>query len=378
MLRSTIRFLQSAEGGGKPAISRVKKTSLPVDFFRCCATHFGTVFHTPLIIGIRTSQVRGLFLPEGHTIEPNQPIASIPLNKIVTNERILTSSFADPKITVERVEKAIALPEFRSMAPQLHLGVQMASVIHTLPDPSRLFSQEEQDLSDAIQVKEMMPWARIVDDEDFNEKFVFNMYAATLDTWQKQSYNELVEGFAKVTAELQQQLELPYSANHLRRISRLVLARSEHFPSADYYTTNKYVRKFQRLMGTVPKQEVALVPLLDLVNHSNRPNVGVRIGRSQALNGEPAVTIHSLTRIEGGQEICRHYNFALTRPAALFRYGFLPFDMISMVDNNSADEHLTKVDLNSEASEVLEKRRKEDDEVRKLEDMFKKAKSGRK
>lgn len=317
-------------------------------------------------------------MPEGHTIEANQTIVTIPLDKVLTNNNIMKSEFADPKITLEAVRNNISLPEFVAMAPQLHLGTQMAQIIHQLPDTTRLFSQEEQDRSDAMQVKEIMPWARILDDEDFNEKFVFNMFGVSLDTWQKQSYNELVEGFGKVTSELQQKLDLPFSANHLRRISRLVLARTEHFPDANYMNGNRFLRKLKRMLGAqVPKQEVALAPMLDLVNHSNRPNVGIRIASSPVLNGRAAVTIYSLMKISGGQELCRHYNFALTRPAALFRYGFLPFDMISMIEHSSAEEHLGKLDLKSEASEVLAKRAQEDAEVRKLEDMFKKAKSGR-
>lgn len=371
------RFRLQVAKEGTP-ISRVKKSSLPVDFFRCCSQHFGITFHSPLLIGVRSSQIRGIYLPEGHTIEANQPIVSIPLASIATNQRIMESKFALPSVTVTDVEKNIPLPEFKSMAPQLHLGVQFANIIHKLPDTTRLFTQEEQDASDALQVEELMPWARLLDDEDFNEQFVFQMFGASLDSWQKKSYNELVEGFGKVTSELQSSLQLPFSAAHLRRISRLVVARAEHFPEARYYNGSKWVRKLKRIVGSKPINEVAMVPVLDLINHSNRPNINVRVGPSLVNKGAGEITLFSMTKIQGGQELCRHYNFALSRPAALFRYGFLPFDMISMIEHSAVQEHLVHHrDLNPEADELLEKRKKEDSEIARLETLFKKAKSGR-
>uniref|UniRef100_A0A0A9YR50 SET domain-containing protein n=1 Tax=Lygus hesperus TaxID=30085 RepID=A0A0A9YR50_LYGHE len=82
-----------------------------------------------------------------------------------------------------------------------------------------------------------------------------------------------------------------------------------------------------------------MVPLLDMVNHSNRPNCAVRIARSPLLpHHASAITLHTIAPVSVGGELCRHYNFALSRSNALFRYGFLPFDILTMIEIDQAKE----------------------------------------
>lgn len=319
--------------------------------------------------------MRGLFAADGHDIPANSPIATIPLASVITGSGMAKGDFGIPSITPEMIASSIQDEEIRMLAPHIYLGLQFASAISYIPGRSAMDTAEDESLSDLL-VEDIMPLCRMIDDEDFNEEFLFRMYGATLDTWQKASFTEMTDKFNKTMTDLHTDLKLPFSIRHLRRICRLVLARTEHVPRPEQFEGSKFMRQMKRvadgLLKRKPEMDVAIVPVLDLVNHSNRPNLGIRIGPSPILDGRAALTLHTLMPVKGGQELCRHYNFALTRQAALFRYGFLPFDLIAVEELSAINEHLVKNrELSPESDEVIAKRRKEMEEIHRLEGLFK-------
>lgn len=359
-------------------------STLPPDFFHCCRENFGIKLHEDVFIGIRPSQQRGLFLGhEGRTgpLPANTPIATIPLATLYTVYNIATKPNTLRYVTLAQVRDAIPDEEFKMMAPQFYMGLQFAAITAALPDTSR--GEDEEALLRMFSVSRdgANPWARMLDDEDFNEDFVFGMYGMTLDTWQRNNYEEMTKKFHSCSLAIHEAIEPPFKIEHFRRIARLILARIEHVPPADYYDGNATVRRLRRryrqLRRLPDPAVVANVPYLDLVNHSNRPNCGIRLGPSAVLGGKGAITLFSLGRINPGQEICRHYNFALNRDAALFRYGFLPFDLISIVEHDAATEHIFKNMhmMRPKSDELQAQERKLDDEVARLERIFVDAKS---
>ncbi|EPY36833.1 hypothetical protein STCU_00384 [Strigomonas culicis] len=356
-------------------------SSLPRDYYHCCAANFNILLHEKTFIGIRSSQQRGLFLDadRGAPLAPNTPVATVPLQSLYRLSNIHTKPNALRAIQLDDVRAAIRDDEMKMMAPQLLLGLQFAAIITALPDITKESTQADVERVAAVLRGGANPWARMLDDEDFNEQFILGMYGMTLDTWQRASYDQLTEKFHHALTDLHSTLRLPYTIDHLRRITRLVLARAEHVPPADYYDGSALARRLQRRWRQLRRRpdpaEVAMVPLLDMVNHSNRPNCGVRVGPSPALGGKGAITLFTLTRVEPGHELCRHYNFALSRPYALFRYGFLPFDLISIVEHDAVQEHYVKHkgSMRPESEEKQQQRAREDREVARLEQIFKDA-----
>jgi hypothetical protein len=354
------------------------RSTLPSDFYHCCTSYFGIRLHEETFIGIRSSQQRGLFLSADRAVPlpANKPLATIPLASLYTVSNITTKPNTLHRVTVDDVRNAIHDDEFRIMAPQLFLGLQISAIISSLPDITRAESQEELDRMTSILRGGANPYARLLDDEDFSEEFVFGMYGMALDTWQRSSYEDMTKKYHLTLTSIHEALKPPFRLEHFQRITRLVLARAEHVPPAGYYDGNAFVRRMQRRWRRWKKipdpADVALVPYLDLVNHSNRPNCAVRVGPSSELNGAGAITLFSLRDIQPGQELCRHYNFSLNRASALFRYGFLPFDLISIVDHDAIDEHVTKSAsmFKPESQEEQERRERELKELSRLEKIF--------
>ncbi|AIN96840.1 hypothetical protein LPMP_151180 [Leishmania panamensis] len=360
-------------------------STLPGDFFHCCAAHFKVHLHEETFIGTRSSQLRGLFLSHSRTtpLPANKPLATIPLSALLTVSNMATMPNGLPHITLAKVRDAIADDEFRIMAPQFYLGLQMSAIIAAIPDITRVRSAVEVSQAAQILSAGATPYARMLDDEDFNEEFVFGMYGMALDSWQRASYEEMTKKYHLALTAIHETFNLPFKIEHLQRITRLVLARVEHVPPSDYYGGSLFLRRLQRRWRRLKKipepAEVALVPYLDLVNHSNRPNCAIRIGPSSVLGGEGAITLVTLRDVLPGQELCRHYNFALNRASALFRYGFLPFDLISIVDHDAVDEHVRKSRdmFRPKSEEQLEQQRQEAKEVARLEKLFQAAKQRR-
>ncbi|KAG5482758.1 hypothetical protein CUR178_06798 [Leishmania enriettii] len=359
-------------------------STLPGDFFRCCTTHFGAHLHEETFIGTRSSQHRGMFLSHTRSapLPANKPLATIPLARLLTVSNIATTPNALPHVTLAKVRDAIADDEFRMMAPQFYLGLQMSAIIAAVPDITRACSAAEVSrITDLLRVG-ATPYARMLDDEDFNEEFVFGMYGMALDSWQRTSYEEMTKKYHLALTAIHDAVGPPFRLEHFQRITRLVLARAEHVPPVDYYSGNPFLRRLKRRWRRLRKipepTELALVPYLDLVNHSNRPNCAIRIGPSPTFSGEGAITLFTLREVLPGHELCRHYNFALDRASALFRYGFLPFDLISIVDHDAVDEHVVKTRgmFRPESAERLERWRQEAKEVARLEKLFQAAKQG--
>ncbi|KAK7196429.1 SET domain containing protein [Novymonas esmeraldas] len=357
-------------------------STLPSDFLHCCSSHFGIHLHEETFIGTRSSQQRGLFL--AHTraapLPANTPIATVPLSTLYSVSNISTKADALPHVTLEMVRNAIADEEFRMMAPQFYLGLQMGAIIAAVPDITRASTTAEVQSVTELLRSGAAPYARMLDDEDFNEEFVFGMYGMALDSWQRTSYEEMTKKYHIALTSIHEAANPPFKLEHLQRITRLVLARAEHLPPADFYTGSPLLRRlrrrWRRLRKTPDPAEVTLVPLLDLVNHSNRPNCAIRVGPSPVLDGAGAVTLFTLRDVQPGQELCRHYNFALNRAVALFRYGFLPFDLISIVDHDAIDEHVMKSrDMFRPESEARQSAHaQEAAEVARMERLFQKAK----
>lgn len=359
---------------------------------------------------VSSSSTSCITLPRA--VEPNEAIFTIPLETIYTTSNIASKPNMLPHLTVKQVENFIRVEGFKLLAPQLYLGVQFAALTSAIPEVpvmqkrslpssssfylshdegSGAYSTEE-DKSDArvslhryrdLQQSHANPWARVLEDEDFNENFVLHMYGGALDKWQRESFDDLTTTFHRTITSIYEGLGLQklMKVEHLRRISRLVLARVEHVPPETYYSTPRWQRRLSRAWRRLRHKrepfQLAMIPLLDLVNHSNRPNCGVRIGPSAHLQGKAGITLYSLTRILPGQELCRHYNFSLTRPVALFRYGFLPFDLISIVDLDPANEYIFKNQHQMRPPEEAQrlKEEKEQREIARLEAIFQKAKN---
>lgn len=356
-------------------------SALPSNFYQCCSEHFGIVLHAPTFMGVRASQQRGLFLAQKQPLESNQPIATIPLASVYTTENISTKPNVMAHVTVEDVRNAIVDEECKLMAPLLYLGLQFASIIDALPNVTRMDSKDDAAMRRAFSILRQgpNPWARVLDDEDFNEDHVYGMYGMTLDSWQKASFEEMTAMFHRATSSIHGTFQPPFKVRHFRRIARLVLARAEHIMPAGYYDRPRWQRSLSRRWRQFSRQPArhvpAMVPLLDLVNHSNRPNCGVRLGPSSVLGGKPAITMVSLGRIEPGHEICRHYNFAISRASALFRYGFLPFDLIAVVEHDSVHETFVRnpPSMRSKSEVVLSREAEMAADVARMETIYQKA-----
>lgn len=359
-------------------------SALPRDFYDACGGYFGMKLHHPTYIGVRPSQVRGIYLSHSAKdgVEANQPIFTIPLDSVQRVSTVAHHPLALPRVTLDNVRDVIHFSEMKLMAPQLYLGLQIASIASNIPDFKRMSSSSQIDEARQRMVQDIIPWIRILDDEDFNEQFIFGMYGMALDSWQRQSFNEINDMFNKSISAIHHTLKLPFTADHLRRMTRLVIARSEHVPLPSVYEGHRFLRRLRRLVrvlqrNTTLPSEVGVVPMLDLINHSNRPNVAAKIAPSALLGGRPAATVYSIAKILPGQELCRHYNFALSRPNALFRYGFLPFDLISVIENDAIHEHLIKNQdmLEEEMPAVVQQREAEFKEIARLEQLFREARS---
>ncbi|CCW67800.1 unnamed protein product [Phytomonas sp. Hart1] len=352
------------------------------DFYDCCRHVFEIKLHEETFIGERSSQVRGLFLSMARqtSLPSNQPIATIPLATLYTETNIHEKLNTLQHLRTDHVRDAIADEEFKLMAPQLYIGMQIAAITAALPDISKVGDAEEYAQITEILSSGANPWARIYDDEDFSDKFVFGMYGMTLDSWQRNSYDEMIDKFNRSTTLVHDKFKLPFKIHHFRRMARLVIARLEHMPPFDYYNHSFRVRQWRRncrrLFRLKEPSELTLIPLLDLVNHSNRPNCAIRVGPSALLGGDPAITLFSLTTIAPGEELCRHYNFALNRASALFRYGFLPFDLIAIIEHNSIEEHFVRnrMEMDPIADGEIARLEAENREVERLEKIFQEAK----
>ncbi|RNF11204.1 hypothetical protein TraAM80_01136 [Trypanosoma rangeli] len=85
-----------------------KLSTLPGYFYGACRSHFGMTLHQDTFIGIRSSQLRGLFLStSSKPLEANKLIATIPLASLYTVSNIGTKPNALRHVLLEDVCNAV-------------------------------------------------------------------------------------------------------------------------------------------------------------------------------------------------------------------------------------------------------------------------------
>lgn len=368
-------------------------TNMIVDFIRECTTQHNVTFHAPIIFGLRESGMRGVFLSDNHNVERNMPILSFPLRAALTvdNTLLRATQLERSLPTMQRVRDILAKNQLEALGDHVLLSIAIALRIHQLPRSSRIdvdsLTKEEFEGFALAMGHPVTPWARMIDQEDWDDGYVGSAYKSLLDTWQQQNYNELLTGFRLAMSRLHSELELPMPIPLLLRVTRTVIARVDQVPLYEDLQRSNWSRRLtswrHRFLGAPAlsdRRRVALLPMIDMLNHSNRPNSLLRITATDKQGGvEPTVNLVSTCRIRGGSEICRHYNFNMDRGNALFRYGFLPFSVVGVEKLDPWKEHYSRgvaPNLGAEPQHIVEERRKVDDEVQRLQRLFRKEREG--
>lgn len=373
-MRATPRFLDVI------AANERRFTTLVVDFMRECADVHDIRFHAPVIFGLRDDGMRGLYLADGHEMPRNTPLFTVPLKKCITAERLLASPHALPKSSPAELKPHVADEEFHHMLVPISMALNVCNHIAQLPNLNAAKVREE-DLKPEVYKElldlftgDLMPWCRMIDDEDWNEEHVSNVYKKALDEFQKQNVADLTIRFNRTMADLHERMELDIPLEHTKRVTRVLLARMDQLPTYEELAKPPLVRRMQKLYRAVTKQRVprapTIVPMVDMLNHSNRPNVVLRVGVD---NGIPAVRVHTIAPIRSGVEICRQYNFGMDRSNALFRYGFLPFELFSIPDLDPWKEQYAKgihPNMGEQSPAEREKQEQTEREVKRLQGMF--------
>jgi hypothetical protein len=364
-----------------------KVTSLVVDFLGDCTEYHGIKFHAPVLFGLRPQiGLRGLYLAEGFKVKRNTPIFTVPFSGILSTENVLQQPNA-PAITLQDIEANMIDKELLPLATHILFGTHFAEQVAALPkhhsrelDPDNLTLDEYEAMLKFF-TGGIMPWARMIDDENFTEDHVLGTYRSALDKWQLQDYNDLYNMFNRNMTELHHKLKLSCTNEDFRRITRVCIARVEQVPPATELYTSRFhrlaTRAYRRLMKQPikPKPDLRMIPLMDMINHSNRANTWMRVlpdGTDLGVKG-PCVSLFALNDIEGGRELCRYYNFAMSRGNALFRYGFLPFEMMAMDNFDPWKEHYVKgvaPNLLPESEEEAKKRIEIEKEVARMQEIF--------
>lgn len=365
-----------------------KVTSLVVDFLGECAEHHGVKFHAPVLFGLRPQiGLRGLYLAEGFSVKRNTPIFTIPFTGLLSAENVVTKPNA-PQITLADVEANMIDDELKPLATHILFGLHMAEQVASLPkhhsrdlDPDNL-TLDEYDAMLRFFTDGIMPWARMIDDENWAEEHVIGTYRSALDKWQTQDYNDILNMFNRNITEIHHKMKLRCTTEDFRRITRVCIARTEQVLPASELTTSRAKRlltKLYRRLNGLPQRarpDLRMIPLMDMLNHSNRANTWMRVfpdGTELGVGKGPCVSLFALNDIEGGRELCRYYNFAMSRGNALFRYGFLPFEMMAMDNFDPWKEHYVKgvaPNLMPESEEEAKKRIEIEKEVARMQEIF--------
>lgn len=380
-----------------------KLNALVVDYLRMSDT-LGVKFHVPVLVGERHDGLRGLYLAGGHSVGRNEPVLTIPYRTFITPETLATAPEALTSITQESLRAAIKDEEFASIVPHIYMAIQLSQQMQRLPRNSHEVSEAAQraathqaqgiELTPAgkmvlekygelveVFTGGLMPWCRMVDDLDWSEQHVQELYKPVLDQFQTSNYDDMILKFGRNMSHLHANSMLEMKLDDLRRLTRIIMARAEQVPLSSELRTPAWQRRFiraYRLYRKEPlfKRTMAIIPVAELINHSGRPNVVMKFG---IFDGEPAVRLQSVVPITGGSEICRHYNFALDRSNSLFRYGFLPFDIASVPQLDQWKAHYLN-DVYPQLGEFTESEREEmnrvQTEVDKLQDVFRNRQRG--
>jgi len=366
-----------------------KTTSLVVDYLGECAEKHGIKFHAPVLFGLRPQiGLRGLYLAEGFTVKRNTPIFTIPFSGLLSAENVVNEPNA-PDITLQDVDEAIEDRELKPLATHILFGLHMAEQVAALPkhhsrelDPDNL-TLEEYDAMLRFFTEGIMPWARMIDDENWAEEHVLGTYRSALDKWQLQDYNDLLNMFNRNITDVHHKLKLKCTTEDFRRITRVCIARTEQVtPASELYTSRMQrlcTKAYRKLSGQPLKvrPDLRMIPLMDMINHSNQANTWMRVfpdGSDLGVGKGPCVSLFALNDIQGGRELCRYYNFGMSRGNALFRYGFLPFEMMAMDNFDPWKEHYAKgvaPNLMPESEEEQKKRIEIEKEVARMQEIFK-------
>ena len=377
--------------------SNAKLSALVVDYVREAAEVHKVKFHAPMLVGAREDGMRGMYLAPHHKVEKNQPLFTVPYSGLITNESIMKATEAPRDLTLPAFEKVWPDDELKPLLPAVHLATHIAYQMDRLPRRTGpiadraakdiaqgLTEENSESIRDymrllSVHTSEIMPWCRMLDDEDWNEEHIGNLYKGALDQFQSANYDDLTKRYSKALTATHVALNLDVKLDTVRRLSRIVLARFESVPMESDLghspMKRRFVRLYRMLAKEKPKRVNVIVPFLEMINHSGRPNVGIRFG---VFDGVPAIRAFSMNRIEGGAELCRYYNFSMDKGNALFRFGFLPFEVVSVPEMNQWKEHYVDGIYPNLGDKSEEERRREEEiqkEVTRLQKVFEDAKS---
>ena len=385
------------QGASPIAVGERKVTSLVVDFLKECSDYHKVRFHAPVLFGLRPQiGLRGLYLAEGFRVKRNSPIFTVPFSGMLSAENVVAQPRAAP-VTLADVEANLLDPEMRLLSHHILLGVHMAHQAALLPKSGGSATVSSY-VGDGPVTPEayrerlelftggIMPWARMLDDEGWSEEHVLGVHRAALDKWQAQDYADLFNMFNRNMTHLHTTLRLAPALDDLRRITRVVIARTEQVPLESELAVSRPQRLLRNAYrwatkAAKPRPALRLVPLMDMINHSNRANSWLRAhadGTEFGVPG-PSVSLFALNDIEGGRELCRYYNFGMSRGNALFRYGFLPFEMMAMENFDPWKEHYARgiaPNLMDESEEERERRVEVEAEVARMQLIYRQARGG--
>ena len=367
-------------------VTRVAEGSMMVPQFLNAIVRpaFGVKLHYPIFFGLRQNGLRGVFLDQKASVPRGAPVVTVPLRSSIHVDNVRNCKHACHDLLPQHIEPYLHSEELRPLLPQMYLGIQFAYMMARLPThrekPTADTSVVTTTTSADEEPDDVMAWCRMIDDEDWSEDFIARLYGSALDEWQKKSYGDMCSTTMRSLSSIHKHLRDRPPLDLVQRIVRVVLARTDHFPDESELAASplRRVRRILRnIRGIKPTKRVGLIPMVDMLNHSNLPNVTVQFGYSEDVHA-PAAIVRSVVPIQGGQEVCRHYNFACERPSALFRYGFLPFDTINVVEMDNWKEHVWKSVLPNQGpadAEKIKLEKKLDDEVEKLQNIYRKAKA---
>lgn len=372
---------------------RKKLSRLAIEFMHQCNTFNGIHFHAPLVFDVQEFGVRGVYLAKG-SIPRHSVILTVPYSGVLTMGTSSTlfddmtplvgGGEAPPKITLPQIQSALQGSEFAVLSVQIFFAIQLAmqtdKMMHSIGVMDRLgddASQEDVDRVSKMLTSGIYPWCRMLDQEPWSDAQNLSNYKSALDTWQLTEFNDMNTKFGRQMTSLHHALKLQVPLESFTRLTRVIVARTDHIPVASgfgYSKPMRWLRGAYRAMKKLPdvEREIAVVPFVDMLNHSNQANTAVRFAWSDEMK-QPVVKLIALRPIHGGDELCRHYNFEMDRASALFRYGFLPFQLFQVERLDPWKEHYAKYapgNLKPEPDHVVKERKRVDAEVERLQRIF--------
>jgi hypothetical protein len=314
---------------------------------------FGVRIHVPVRLGLRSSGIRGVFLESNaNKLLAGTTVCSIPLASATHAENV--ASFGEfnserervaAETTVAQMQGMIDDDEFKKLAEVFLVTLRFMWLRSKIPNYSIHMTEKECNDADVLLRHGVNPWVRIIDDEAFDDDFVLELFGQVLDRWQRDSYNELVRKLQITVKKIFYQVKPPGEIRDFQRFFRIFLARMERYYPVNYYSLPNWRKSFMRSYCQYFSKEKRpptipyLIPLYDLINHSNIPNIVVRHGSCPDLGGVPGVWLSTTRPIDPGDELCRCYDFSMSKVASLFRFGFLPMELMVVPTIDQAGDH---------------------------------------